>query len=89
MHGNTVVTSDGFKTRFIEAIQREVREFQPAVRRAGGVAGGLQLETTPDEVTECVLDEEQIDHVGDKYISFCDPRLNPRQAVSVVSAWRG
>ncbi|GAA3041076.1 hypothetical protein GCM10020000_19640 [Streptomyces olivoverticillatus] len=68
---------------------REVRDFQCAVRTAGGIAGGLHLETTPDDVTECVQNESGIDRVGDKYTSFCDPRLNPSQAIAVVSAWQG
>ncbi|MFI8083774.1 3-deoxy-7-phosphoheptulonate synthase [Kitasatospora sp. NPDC086009] len=87
MHGNTVSTPDGLKTRFVREISREVREFQHAVRNAGGTAGGLHLETTPDDVTECVQSEARIDEVGAKYTSFCDPRLNPGQALSVVSAW--
>ncbi|WP_063890805.1 3-deoxy-7-phosphoheptulonate synthase [Sciscionella sediminilitoris] len=89
MHGNTVKTADGLKTRFLRTVMSEVRQFQVAVRSAGGVAGGLHLETTPDEVTECVPTAAQIEHVGDKYTSFCDPRLNPRQALRVVSAWLG
>lgn len=88
MHANTVSGPDGLKTRFLETVVREVEEFQVAVRCGGGVAGGLHLETTPDEVTECVANASEIDHVGDKYTSFCDPRLNPAQAISVVSAWR-
>jgi 3-deoxy-7-phosphoheptulonate synthase len=87
MHGNTVSTPDGFKTRFVRTVLQEVEEFQHAVRSAGGVAGGLHLETTPDDVTECVRDESQVDRVGTRYTSFCDPRLNPEQALSVVSAW--
>lgn len=89
MHGNTVRTPDGLKTRFVEAITKEVRDFQEAVRTAGGVAGGLHLETTPDDVTECVLNQSGIDQVADKYTTLCDPRLTARQAVSVVSAWTG
>ena len=89
MHGNTVRTPDGLKTRFVETVTQEVREFQEAVRAAGGVAGGLHLETTPDHVTECVLHRGEIDKVGDKYTSLCDPRLTARQAFSVVTAWAG
>ncbi|WP_327237722.1 3-deoxy-7-phosphoheptulonate synthase [Streptomyces sp. NBC_01317] len=87
MHGNTVSTPDGLKTRFVQTVVREVRDFQHAVRGAGGVAGGLHLETTPDDVTECVQNESRIHQVGAKYTSFCDPRLNPAQALSVMSAW--
>ncbi|WP_030566760.1 3-deoxy-7-phosphoheptulonate synthase [Streptomyces aureocirculatus] len=89
MHGNTVTAADGLKTRFVETIQRELVAFQEAVRSAGGVAGGVHLETTPDEVTECVADVRAVDQVGDKYTTFCDPRLTPRQAVDVLSVWTG
>ena len=89
MHGNTVATPNGLKTRFLEVVVREVRAFQSAVRDAGGIAGGLHLETTPDAVTECVLNESRVDQVGEKYTSLCDPRLNLEQAVSVVSSWSG
>ncbi|MFC5723614.1 3-deoxy-7-phosphoheptulonate synthase [Streptomyces gamaensis] len=89
MHGNTVTTQEGLKTRLLEAIVREIRGFQCSVRTAGGVAGGLHLETTPESVTECVNNESGLDHVGDKYTSFCDPRLNPQQAITVVSSWLG
>ena len=89
MHGNTLTTPDGFKTRYTETVIREVRGFQWAVSKAGGVAGGLHLETTPDEVTECVHDASEIERVGHKYTSLCDPRLNPVQAVLVAAAWQG
>ncbi|MFE5401291.1 3-deoxy-7-phosphoheptulonate synthase [Streptomyces sp. NPDC056580] len=87
MHGNTVTAPDGNKTRHVETVVEEVRRFQEAVTGAGGVGGGLHLETTPADVTECVSCRADLDHVGDKYTTFCDPRLNARQAVSVVSAW--
>lgn len=90
MHGNTVTTAEGRKTRFVETLMREVREFQQAVTEAGGVAGGLHVETTPADVTECVpLGETDARTIGDRYTSLCDPRLNPRQAAAVISAWRG
>lgn len=89
MHGNTIVTPDGFKTRYLERIVREVQDFQDVVRAAGATAGGLHLETIPDEVTECVVNETCVDQVGGKYTSLCDPRLNPGQAVSVASVWSG
>ncbi|MFF4485255.1 3-deoxy-7-phosphoheptulonate synthase [Streptomyces sp. NPDC001544] len=88
MHGNTVTTAHGFKTRYVESVVREVEEFQDAVPAAGGVAGGLHLETTPDEVHECVTDASCAGEIGEKYTSFCDPRLNPRQAFDVASVWR-
>ncbi|MFC4010189.1 3-deoxy-7-phosphoheptulonate synthase [Nonomuraea purpurea] len=89
MHANTVVTPDGHKTRLVPAVMREVREFVAAVESASGVAGGLHLETTPDDVTECATDESDFAQVGERYTSFCDPRLTLWQAVSVISAWGG
>jgi 3-deoxy-7-phosphoheptulonate synthase len=86
MHGNTISTPEG-KTRLLSDITQEIREFQRAVVAGGGVAGGLHLETTPDDVTECAVDSSAVRHVGDRWLSPCDPRLNPEQAVSVVSAW--
>ncbi|MER6014410.1 3-deoxy-7-phosphoheptulonate synthase [Streptomyces bluensis] len=88
MHANTVTTADGRKTRVVETIVREVRAFQVAVRTAGGIPGGIHLETTPDDVTECVDASYGTDRIGENYTTLCDPRLNPRQAVSVVSAWQ-
>ncbi|WP_435188189.1 3-deoxy-7-phosphoheptulonate synthase [Streptomyces sp. bgisy126] len=89
MHGNTVSSPEGLKTRLVHTVVREVKNFQDAVGRNGGIAAGLHLETTPDTVTECVADESGLARLGDKYLSFCDPRLNPQQAVEVVSAWQG
>ncbi|GAA4003682.1 hypothetical protein GCM10022384_57860 [Streptomyces marokkonensis] len=57
------------------------------VRAVRGAGHGLHLETTPDDVTECATGEADLDAVGDRYTSHCDPRLNPSQAMSVVSAW--
>ncbi|MER5479746.1 3-deoxy-7-phosphoheptulonate synthase [Streptomyces sp. NPDC002734] len=88
MHGNTECGPDGLKTRFVTSVVRELEEFQKSVAAAGGILGGLHLETTPDPVTECVADRSSLDSVGDKYTSFCDPRLNPVQAAEVASSWR-
>ncbi len=87
MHGNTITGPDGQKTRLVDTILREVREFRRAVAAGGGVAGGLHLETTPEEVTECVADASALSRAERRNTSFCDPRLNPAQALSVVSAW--
>ncbi|WP_432994848.1 3-deoxy-7-phosphoheptulonate synthase [Dactylosporangium sp. CA-233914] len=89
MHGNTVTTAQGLKTRYLETVIEEVRAFQCAVRGGGGVAGGLHLETTPDDVTECAADASHAERVGDKYTTLCDPRLNPSQAMAVIAAWNG
>ncbi|MPY49964.1 3-deoxy-7-phosphoheptulonate synthase [Streptomyces acidicola] len=87
LHANTVTTASGFKTRYVEAAEREVAAFHHAVVQHGGIAGGLHLETTPDAVMECVPDARSADLIGDAYETLCDPRLNVGQAVSVVSVW--
>ncbi|MFG2545004.1 3-deoxy-7-phosphoheptulonate synthase [Streptomyces sp. NPDC048594] len=90
LHGNTVTGADGFKRRHLDTVRREVETFQDAVRGAGGVAGGLHLETTPDDVLECLPGGPGTPsgEVAGPYTSLCDPRLNPEQAREVVSAWR-
>ncbi|NSC25056.1 MULTISPECIES: 3-deoxy-7-phosphoheptulonate synthase [Streptomyces] len=89
MHGNTVVTRSGHKTRYVRTLQREVREFRAVLAGAGAFPGGVHLETTPDQVTECVLDAWEADRVPEVYTSFCDPRLTVDQALEVLSAWGG
>jgi 3-deoxy-7-phosphoheptulonate synthase len=87
MHGNTIITPIGNKIRLLTTIAHEIRGFRAAIAAAGGLACGLHLETTPDEITECVPDETGLATVADSRGSLCDPRLNPRQAVSVIRAW--
>lgn len=86
MHGNTITADTGRKTRLVATVARELVEFRAAVTRAGGVAGGVHLETTPDNVAEC-LSDAAIPPPALPYSSLCDPRLNPTQALSVVAAW--
>lgn len=87
MHGNTVVAPCGNKTRLVQTIAEEIAAFRQAVTAAGGVAGGLHLETTPDEVTECANDADALHQVASRYRSLCDPRLTPWQAITAVMAW--
>ena len=89
MHGNTIVAPCGNKTRLVRSIAEEVAAFRLAVSGSGGVAAGLHLETTPDDVTECVADSSGLHQVSRHYTSLCDPRLNPWQALSAVMAWAG
>jgi 3-deoxy-7-phosphoheptulonate synthase len=87
MHGNTVKAPGGLKTRSVQSVIEEVVAFQQAVTESGGTAAGLHLETTPDDVSECVWSQVQSSGVGKRYTTLCDPRLNPRQAVAVAGAW--
>jgi 3-deoxy-7-phosphoheptulonate synthase len=86
MHGNTVVTRSGRKTRVVEDIIREVEQSVQALHDRGAILGGLHLEITPDAVTECL--QSPADLAGDallpRYETACDPRLSPAQAELVV-----
>jgi 3-deoxy-7-phosphoheptulonate synthase len=86
MHGNTI-TAGRRKPRLLDAMIREVELFQTVVDAAGGIAGELHLEVTSSQVVECVSDLSEVDDMD--YATFCDPRLNPGQAMAVASAWRG
>lgn len=87
MHANTIATPSGIKTRTIKAITREIETFHSAIEEAGGVVGGLHLEATPSDVTECVADENSLTDAGQRYTTLCDPRLNPQQAFDVALTW--
>jgi 3-deoxy-7-phosphoheptulonate synthase len=93
MHGNTVKSPAGVKVRSVKTIVAEVHAFQRAVTRAGGVPGGLHLEMTPFDVRECVwaepaeLESREKNPQPPTATSYCDPRLNPAQAVEVVREW--
>jgi len=88
MHANTVRTPSGHKSRVFDTVACEIVEFRAAVEDGGGVAGGLHLEVTPDEVTECVWSSDQLADVdGSRYSSLCDPRLNAEQALAAARQW--
>ncbi|HEY7594368.1 MAG TPA: 3-deoxy-7-phosphoheptulonate synthase [Actinophytocola sp.] len=88
MHGNTIATPAGRKTRLLPSVLGEVRTFHAVVTGTGAVAGGLHLEATPDEVTECVSDLAAFEtDAPDAYTTLCDPRLNTHQAVAVAALW--
>lgn len=86
MHGNTVLTARGIKTRHLQVITEEATEFLRVLERRGLHAGGLHLETAANDVTECLgvnlLNE---DALARRYETLCDPRLNPEQAHELVS----
>lgn len=87
MHGNTITSPDGHKTRLLDAMIAEVEGFSDVMAAVDGVNGGLHLETTPDDVTECAADVSELGMVGDRHTTFCDPRLNSGQALRLVKAW--
>ncbi|KAL8888929.1 MAG: hypothetical protein Q9215_003710 [Flavoplaca cf. flavocitrina] len=87
MHGNTRSTPTGTKTRHFESILSEVSDAMRIHKEMGSFLGGVHLELTGEAVTECVggsegLDEEDLE--GGGYKSFCDPRLNEKQALELA-----
>ncbi|RHZ60113.1 3-deoxy-7-phosphoheptulonate synthase class II [Aspergillus thermomutatus] len=86
MHGNTQTTPTGVKTRHFSDILSELRQALEIHRSAGSFLGGMHLELTGEAVTECVggaggLTEEGL---GERYTTFCDPRLNEKQALELA-----
>jgi 3-deoxy-7-phosphoheptulonate synthase len=86
MHANTFVTESGRKTRRFDAVLAEIEGFFEAHARERTWPGGVHLEFTGDDVTECLggsegVSEEQLDA---NYMSLCDPRLNARQSLDLA-----
>lgn len=86
MHGNTVKSNTGYKTRPFDAVLREVQEFFAAHKAAGTVPGGVHFEMTGLDVTECVggLKEVTDEDLKDRYHTACDPRLNASQSLELA-----
>ncbi len=86
MHGNTVKAANGLKTRYFDAILREVRAFFEAHRAEGTHPGGVHFELTGQEVTECVggAVDITVDGLTARYETQCDPRLNASQALELA-----
>ena len=86
MHGNLVRTSSGRKTRHFGTIMAELQGFFAASREVGTWPGGVHLEFTGEDVTECLGGSEEIleEHLPERYETLCDPRLNGRQALDVA-----
>ncbi|MFT4151208.1 MAG: 3-deoxy-7-phosphoheptulonate synthase class II [Paracoccaceae bacterium] len=86
MHGNTIKSSTGYKTRPFESVLREVREFFGVHKAEGTIPGGVHFEMTGKDVTECtgglraVSDED----LSDRYHTACDPRLNASQSLELA-----
>ncbi|MEU0795294.1 3-deoxy-7-phosphoheptulonate synthase [Amycolatopsis sp. NPDC005961] len=84
MHGNTITTAAGVKTRWLPEIEAELRAFFAACRDTGTSPGGVHLELSGDLVTECVTGELDDGYLATAYRSACDPRLNPEQSLWVA-----
>ncbi|MGX9346527.1 class II 3-deoxy-7-phosphoheptulonate synthase [Microbacterium sp. KNMS] len=86
MHGNGITTPTGYKTRRFDDVVDEVRGFFEAHRAAGTFPGGIHVELTGDDVTECLGGSEQIDEatLATRYESLCDPRLNHMQSLELA-----
>jgi 3-deoxy-7-phosphoheptulonate synthase len=86
MHGNTVKSSTGYKTRPFDRVLQEVKTFFDVHRAEGTYAGGVHLEMTGQNVTECMGGAQDITDVDlhDRYNTRCDPRLNASQALELA-----
>ncbi len=86
MHGNTFTSDGGRKTRRFDDILTELQEFFAVHRQAGTWPGGVHIELTGDDVTECLGGAEEIleDDLGQRYTTTCDPRLNARQSLDLA-----
>ena len=86
MHGNTFTAPSGRKTRHFDSILDEIKSFFDAHRAEGTWAGGVHVELTGDDVTECLGGAEDLldGDLGLRYETMCDPRLNGRQSVDLA-----
>ncbi|MET9854239.1 3-deoxy-7-phosphoheptulonate synthase [Streptomyces sp. NPDC006450] len=88
MHGNTVKTRSGLKTRHLTDVITEAVRFRDLLEEHRQHAAGLHLEVAADDVTECVGGSvENEDQLQGRYTSLCDPRLNADQATDLIEAW--
>jgi 3-deoxy-7-phosphoheptulonate synthase len=86
MHGNTFTGPGGRKTRHFDHVLAEITEFFQVCRAEGMWPGGVHVELTGDDVTECLGGAEEIleDHLATHYTTTCDPRLNARQSLDLA-----
>ncbi len=86
MHGNTQTSSTGYKTREFGNILTEVKSFFAVHRAEGTHAGGVHLELTGQDVTECIGGAYKIteDELSERYNTHCDPRLNASQGLELA-----
>ncbi|MFV0257987.1 MAG: class II 3-deoxy-7-phosphoheptulonate synthase [Acidimicrobiales bacterium] len=86
MHGNTFTSETGHKTRHLEDVLAEVAAFFAVHRRLGSWPGGVHIELTGDDVTECLGGGDAIaaEDLAKRYETMCDPRLNGRQSLDLA-----
>ncbi len=86
MHGNTIKAASGYKTRPFDQILSEVKDFFAVHAAEGTYAGGVHLEMTGKNVTECTGGARAISDADlkDRYHTYCDPRLNAEQAIEMA-----
>ncbi len=86
MHGNTVKSSTGYKTRKFDDILSEIKSFLQIHKSIGTYAGGVHFEMTGQDVTECLGGNQQISEINlqDRYHTHCDPRLNSSQSLELA-----
>ena len=86
MHGNGITTQTGYKTRRFDDVVTEVTGFFESHRSVGTHPGGIHVELTGDDVTECLGGSQNIDELGleTRYESLCDPRLNHQQSLELA-----
>ncbi len=86
MHGNTFVSDNGFKTRNLEEVVAEVAGFFRVHRKLGTWPGGIHVELTGEDVTECLGGSHLvgIEDLDTAYNTICDPRLNARQSLDLA-----
>lgn len=86
MHGNTIKSAAGLKTRVFDQVLNEVKRFFSIHQAEGTYAGGIHLELTGQAVTECVGGSHDIteQQLADRYHSYCDPRLNATQSLDMA-----
>ena len=86
MHGNTIKSASGYKTRPFERVLREVREFFAVHAAEGTIPGGVHFEMTGRDVTECTGGVRAVtdENLADRYHTACDPRLNAAQSLELA-----
>lgn len=86
MHGNTFKSENGIKTRHLNDILTEIKGFFQVHKQEGTIPGGVHIELTGDNVTECLGGVEEIfeNDLGLRYTSTCDPRLNAKQSLDLA-----